>query len=124
MRYIYLGSLLSCNVGIVCRKSVQIQVKVDGVCNLRSWRVPVKQAQRVCYYGTGREEPEGTVQVKDAFGDKKGLKGLMLTDTESGADPGTAALPGAWPSAHASSIPLPFLMLICSMQTVPPQDLF
>ena len=43
------------------------------------------------------------MQVKDAFGDKKGMKGLVLTDTESGADPSSAALPGAWPSAHATS---------------------
>ena len=43
------------------------------------------------------------MQVKDAFGDKKGMKGLVLTDTESGADHSTAALLGAWPSTHATS---------------------
>ena len=30
-------------------------------------------------------------QVKDAFGDKKGMKGLVLTDVEGGAFPCTAS---------------------------------
>lgn len=50
-----------------------------------------------------RDNPERAVQVKDAFGDKKGMKGLVLTDTESGADYSTAALRGARPAAHATS---------------------
>ncbi len=67
------------------------------VCPLKRLRWPSRAVRRSCRppqapildcgVTAGKSARVAGAQVKDAFGDKKGMKGLVLTDTESGARP-------------------------------------